>query len=412
MALTPYPFLRPSRRQRLSLLMGRARTRLGLNAWFPHVPLAVATGLFGLLSAWSLIGHISLVLPHTQSPVGPVLALPGAEAGIPQIVAGVVLIAMAVGLFLRSRLAWTVSLILVAATLVMAASHGVRYRNPEIVFSGVILLALLVFHRSFSRSSLATATLFTVVSIVLLFGYAGLGAYVLGSGFSPPITNLPEAFYFAVVTMSTVGYGDIVPRTDDARLFVVSIIILGITVFATSLSAVLMPMINNRIQQLLAGEKKHMVRTKHYVVAGDTSLAHSTYHELKARHLPVTVILARVADTAWVEPADLVLGDPTDIETLKNAGAQEAVAVLALREDDRENAFIVLALKELGTQAHTVAAVRDSRNLVRVRRVGPDMIIAPDVIGGELLAMALTGEELDGDTLLRKIFHADADNTA
>ncbi|MHB8415077.1 MAG: voltage-gated potassium channel protein [Acidiferrobacteraceae bacterium] len=393
--------------------MSRIRSRLSLDAWFPHMPLALATALFGLLSAWPLIRHISLSLPNTQLRAGTVLALPGvrpSNVGIPQIVAGVVLVAMAVGLLLRSRLAWTVSLILVGAILVMAARHDVQHGNPEIVLSSMILLALLVFHRSFSRSSLATATLFTVVSIVLLFGYAGFGAYVLGAGFSPAITNLPEAFYFAVVTMSTVGYGDIVPRTGDARLFVSSIIILGITVFATSLSAVLMPMINRRIQQLLAGEKKHMVRTKHYIVAGDTSLAHSTYQELKARHLPVTVILARAADTVWVESDDLVLGDPTDIETLKNAGAQDAIAVLALREDDRENAFIVLALKELGTQAHTVAAVRDSRNLVRVRRVGPDMIIAPDVIGGELLAMALTGEELNGDALLRKIFHAEADS--
>ncbi|MDG6938619.1 MAG: hypothetical protein JRN42_08815, partial [Nitrososphaerota archaeon] len=46
-----------------------------------------------------------------------------------------------------------------------------------------------------------------------------VGAYVLGRGFSPPIGNLPTALYFAIETMSTVGFGDIVPSSLDARLF-------------------------------------------------------------------------------------------------------------------------------------------------------------------------------------------------
>jgi voltage-gated potassium channel len=92
------------------------------------------------------------------------------------------------------------------------------------------------------------------------------------------------------------------------------------------------------------------------------------------------------------------------VEVLRAAGGKDAMAILALRVDDSENAFIVLAARELGGTAKTVAAVKNSKNLTRVRRVGPDLIIAPDVLGGELLAMALSGEEVSSETILRNLF--------
>jgi hypothetical protein len=57
-------------------------------------------------------------------------------------------------------------------------------------------------------------------------------------------------------------------------------------------------------------------------------------------------------------------------------------AILALSAADSDNAFVVLAVKELESRAKTVVAVNDSNNLGRVRRVQPDLIIAPQVLGG------------------------------
>jgi len=97
----------------------------------------------------------------------------------------------------------------------------------------------------------------------------------------------------------------------------------------------------------------------------------------------------------------LIIGDSSDTDILRSAGAEQALAVLALRADDSENAFVVLAVKEMEGSAKTVAAVNDSKNLGRVRRVQPDMIIAPQVLGGELLAMALNGEQLDNNAVMK-----------
>jgi voltage-gated potassium channel len=97
-----------------------------------------------------------------------------------------------------------------------------------------------------------------------------------------------------------------------------------------------------------------------------------------------------------------VVGDATDLEVLRLAGAEQAEAILALSDDDAENAFVILAVRELTTTARKIASVSARKNLERVRRVQPDMIMAPNVFGGEVLAMALTEEKIDGESLLER----------
>ncbi|WP_308389639.1 NAD-binding protein [Acidithiobacillus sp. AMEEHan] len=139
----------------------------------------------------------------------------------------------------------------------------------------------------------------------------------------------------------------------------------------------------------------------HYIIVGDTPLARNSYRQLKDRGQIVRVILLRQPDDTYFHAEDVIIGDASDTDILNRADAQGAAAVLALRADDSENAFIILATRELQGSAKTVAAVNDSKNLKRVQRVQPDMIIAPQVIGGEVLAMALNGEELSSDAILK-----------
>ena len=86
----------------------------------------------------------------------------------------------------------------------------------------------------------------------MLLIYATFGTFYLGSEFHPRVTDLVTALYYAMVTMSTVGYGDITPQTTEAKLFAVSIIVLGVAVFATSLTAVIAPLVTRSL--VICGE--------------------------------------------------------------------------------------------------------------------------------------------------------------
>ena len=401
-----------SLRQRFFRFVAKARVALNLDAWFPQIPMALAVGLLGGLAILNALPRLTRIFPAlaglapsaslTQAP------LLSALGTVPEAIVGIVLLLMAIGLLFRSRFSWAITLVLAAAMLAMLLHHYGFVWSGVVAYNAAILMALLVFRRHFAHSSVAAGTLFAAISILLLMSYAVLGSYVLGAGFSPPIMNLVNALYFSVVTMSTVGYGDIVPKSEDARIFVISIIILGITVFATSISAVVVPLLNGRMQRLLMGEKRRSHRS-HYLIIGDNALAQNTYRALRARHLSALVLVSVPPERLWMATEDLMIGDATDLDVLRRAGAQYALGVLALRANDSENAFIILAARELSVPGKTVAAVQNGKHLERLRQIGVDLIISPEVLGGELLALALSGENLAGDAIISKLFTAKAE---
>ena len=394
--------------QRVRRVVRSTRRRLRTRLWFPHAPLFLAVLYLGVLQLQHALGvglmdHVTIkdLLGLSQT------ALVAVVHGAPSATAGLFLVVMAFGLLTRSRLAWVIG---VLATAISAMLVWLVWRGPPgaenhlLVYNLAVLVALFAGSRAFNRSSLTSASLFATASIVMLMAYAVLGAYLLGKDFSPPITDLVTALYFAMVTMSTVGYGDILPKTPEARMFAISVMVLGITVFATSVSALLVPMINRRMERLLGAKEKKMARSGHYVIVGDSSLARNTYKALASRDQPVTFILAEAA-RGGTDERDIVVGDGSDLDVLRRADAQDAKALLALSDDNSENAFVVMAAKELSETLKTVAVVSDGRNMNRVKRVHPDVIIAPQVLGGELLAMALSGEAVNSDALMQQVLH-------
>lgn len=394
--------------RRLHLFYNRWYRRLRMDVWFPHVPLALAVGVAGLIAILPTIRryaaqYLDLNLSRLFDAIHPIsghvphLIL----TGVPTVVVGALQILIAVGLLGRSRIAWLSALGITLAQLLLTVQLRTdTLLNSETIYIIALLLSLLLARNHFSRSSLAAGTLFAVASVLVLMVYGVLGSFLLGAGFSPAITNLPAAFYFVIVTMSTVGYGDITPKSNEARLFVVSLIILGLTVFATAITAVIGPVLQNRINRTIGPRRQKMKRVNHFIISGDGVLARNTARELRHRGASVLVIVESEDNTYG--DVETLVGDPTELDTLRKAGGEHAQAILALSDDDSENAFVILAVRELGSEAKKVAAVSTRKNLERVRRVHPDMILAAPVFGGEVLAMALTEEKIDGDWLLNR----------
>ena len=386
----------------------RVYRRARLDLWFPHIPLAIAVGGAGALALLPAVRkylqeYLHLQLTGLFDALHPLSAkVPGLILqGVPTTVVGALQIFIAIGLLARSRLAWISALLITIVQLALAVGYiHQTWLSTGVVYLVVLLAALIACRQVFQQSSLAAGTLFAVATLLLVLVYGVFGALFLGTGFNPPIVSLPQALYFTVVTMSTVGYGDILPKSDDARLFVISLIVLGLSVFLTSLTAVVGPLVQSRISRIVEPRRKRMKRVNHFIIIGAGPLARNTARELLNRDKAVVMIVDD--EDAGFGEAEIVVGDATDLDVLRKAGAETANSILALSEDDAENAFVILALRELHTDAKTIAAVSSRKNLERVRRVQPDMILAPNVFGGEVLAMALTEEKIDGEILLKR----------
>jgi voltage-gated potassium channel len=372
--------------------------------WFPQVPLALLLGLGGL---WLL--RASFGGEWRQYAEALIEGRFHLKLGLlPPLLIGGGMLTMALGLLWRSRLAWVMAVLLAATAMVNTEFTGHVHVQVLLAYFAFVLAALLFAWRHFDRSSTAASTLFALTSVAMLMLYATFGCYYLGAEFKPPITDLITALYYAMVTMSTVGYGDIVPRTPEARMFTVSVIVLGVAVFATSLTAVIAPLVGQSLRRVINRKGTGMKRENHFVVIGNTPLAINTWRELAKRGRSVTRLVREPLEESQTKDVDVVVGDPSMTDVLREAGADRAEAVLAMLADDSENAFVVLAVKELAGTARTVAAVNDARHLSRVKLVQPDVVIAPQVLGGELAAMLLSGEQVTPEFVMQRVLQQTA----
>lgn len=400
--------LRLGTRIEARMAWARLKNSLRLNSWFPQVPLAIAIGIAGLLRLWPAAGSVQELISLIPASSNDISELSeGLKAlairGMPRELVGGLLMLVSVGLLLRSRLAWVLALLMTLASIALEILADSAFSKVMLAYSIVVLLALLLAHRSFHRTSLTVGTLFALIGVALTLGFGVLGGYALGKGFTPAITDFSSAFYFTIITLSTVGYGDITPTTPDARLFTVSLVLLGLLVFATSLTTIVGPIFNKRLLNLLQPRKKRMDRKDHIIVAGNNPLAGNVVKSLQSRGLAVTAIWSTAPQAGVEAPEDLVVGDATNTSVLESAGVKQARAVLALLNSDSDNAFVTLAAKDANPHLRTLLAVNDAHNIDRMRRVKPDAVFALPVIGAELVAMALSGEEIKTDLLLEQL---------
>ncbi len=376
---------------------------LSEKTYYPYVPLALGVALLGLLHLFSVLDPVMAMHQHLNTPGSLRHELIGVNlADIVHFSFSVFVLMVAFGLWFRSRISWLLSVVSLIVGIIYTMQSQTSI-EVWFLFYKLVLLGLLVTSRkNFNRQNMRLDTFSALISVIVLFCYAVFGTYSLGDQFSPHVDTLIDAFYVSVITITTVGYGDFSPVTVEARLFVVSTIIFSISVLSTAIGATLIPALIQKIKKISIEKEERMNRTNHYIIVGYSALSANTYIELSNRKEHITVILKNQPDGALFadKDIDLIIGDGSDAKVLLQAGAENAKAILALLDDDSENAFVILAAKELQVKAKTVAAVNSRYHLHRIRRVHPDMILAPQVLGGELLTSMLVGERIDINSIM------------
>jgi voltage-gated potassium channel len=315
---------------------------------------------------------------------------------------GFILLATTAGLRRGIRAAWVVAVVLlpvtafqglVGSTAVRVAGRTLPVATPLVVLSVLSLLGLLVNFRAFDREfDLSPTQGAALAAIVGAQVYGTAGAFALRDGFTN-LDSLTDAFYFALVTASTVGYGDVTPETETAQLFAMSALVIGTASFAAALGTLLTPAIEARLAEALGtmNESRLELLDDHVIVVGFSDMTEPIIEELGGVEFIVITRDEEKARRLRNRDIDVVVADPSDEEPLRKVGIERARALVAATDDDAQDALAILTARELNPELNIVAAATERQNEKKLKRAGADTVVSPAVIGGHLLAQSALG---------------------
>ncbi|MBI1377884.1 MAG: Ion channel protein [Frankiales bacterium] len=237
------------------------------------------------------------------------------------------------------------------------------------------------------RVGIAVACL--VVTTVLV--YVERSGYKDANGL--PITPL-DALYYATVTLSTTGYGDIVPVTEAARLTNVLVITPLRFVFLITLVGTTVEVLTRRSRDEFRARRWRSSVKDHTVVIGYGVKGRSAVQALVDQGTPADRIVVVSPSRAEIEEATAkgslgIVGDGTREQVLRDAAVPAAARVVVATDRDDTSVLVTLTARRLSPAATLVASAREAQNIPVLKQSGADVVIPTAESAGRLLGLSL-----------------------
>lgn len=222
---------------------------------------------------------------------------------------------------------------------------------------------------------------FIALIILLIYGIIG-STYIMG-------LNPVDALYYTIITMATVGYGDITPISPIQKIFTMTLVLggVGLIAYAFTLTVSVVTMTVEEIRSGANIRRRLAAKRNHFVLCGYGRVGAAVFKELKKRNQDVIIVEKDrkiVESELWEDPDVLAIpGDATDEKILMDAGIKRARGVIITTGDDVDNLFITLTARETHPDIWIVARSSKSINIKRLYRAGADKVISPETSGGE-----------------------------
>lgn len=235
--------------------------------------------------------------------------------------------------------------------------------------------------------NLFTKRLILSLLLLILLGLGGtLGYYIISEGEA----SLTDCFYMTAITVTTIGYGEIIPldSSPGGRIFTVILALFGVgsfTYIVTNLTALLIDR-----DVFLSYSKKRTLKmisklNKHFIICGTGDIGLQIAKELKATDRPFVLIDKDIHKTTHlIDIKDFITleGDATEDNILISAGIEKAKGIFAVTGDDNYNLVITFTARQLHPEIRIISKVRDIQQIEKIKRAGADSVISPYMIGG------------------------------
>ncbi|WP_185956505.1 potassium channel family protein [Changchengzhania lutea] len=233
----------------------------------------------------------------------------------------------------------------------------------------------------FFRTQVYTAILLPV--IILLIGIFG---YKLISGYS-----WVDALYMTIITMTTVGFGEVQPLDDQSKIFTVFLILTSVVIVGYALSIVTEYILSkDHIEEL---KYKRMQKTidsfdKHVIICGYGRNGRQAAIKLAAYEKDFVVVERNkeVAERLQSDDIPYVIGNANEDEVLMQAGVDRASCFISALPSDADNLFVVLSTRQINPSINIISRASQESSYNKLKFAGANNVILPDKIGGDHMA--------------------------
>ena len=235
----------------------------------------------------------------------------------------------------------------------------------------------------------------SILALLSVFLAGTAGYMAIETGAAGERLSFVDAAYMTVITLSTVGYGEVWELSRAGRLWTIAVIAFGIVTVSYALTSLVSLVISGELRSLR--EKKKMDKTiehlkDHVMVCGYGRMGRLVVDELQRRGVPVMVIeIERTLEVDLREGGvPFIIDDATEESTLLRAGLKKARALVIGLPTDADNVYITLTAHTLRPDLIIVPRAEQISTEAKLKRAGATRVVCPQVIGAMKISDILT----------------------
>jgi voltage-gated potassium channel len=230
---------------------------------------------------------------------------------------------------------------------------------------------------------LLIASLLTATQLVGTLGFM----YVEG-------WNFFDSFYMTLITLTTVGYGEVHPLTFHGRLFTSILMVIGVTSLFVSIAVMGDTLLRLEMADYFGRKRRDRMLKNisgHYIVCGAGRVGRSVIHELIRSEAAVVLIDNSLERARWGTDKGIItlVGDATKDEILRQARIDTAKGLVAAISSDAENVYVALSAKVLNPKLVISARASDEQAEEKLKRAGATTVFTPYTFIGHRLAQSM-----------------------
>ncbi|MCY4055800.1 MAG: potassium channel protein [Cyanobacteria bacterium MAG CAR3_bin_5] len=224
------------------------------------------------------------------------------------------------------------------------------------------------------------------LSALTVLVFAGAAAYRLAE----PSYGWSDAFWMTIITLTTVGYGEVHPLSGGGRLVTVLLLLGGVFTVQLVIQRFLQLSNTGYFQRLRLRREQAMLDAicDHVIICGYGRMGREVASCMAREDVPLLVIDQQPQRTALAIEHGFygVTGDASLDEVLRKAGVERARSLVAVLGTDADNVYVVLSAKALAPRMQIIARAESQEAASKLRRAGANDVVSPFVAGGRVLA--------------------------